>query len=267
MNKDTLDDNVEEPKFHMAVEIGHYRVIPFPVEYLFYTICTSNQPQYCRDTYMPVLSGESFTVVIDKRPEGIILQLRRGHSIVNIFPHAFFPDSSGMFFKDVTSYTDRNKGDSLKNVLMVGKGFAGVENGIHEFNGKVTSLRIFKYSISNDNTGFELMQVRNQHTDDQRIKYIPVDHLYSSDKFLRMEYQFYPYRLVSGELTPSGEMQTGESDRMPNNKSITFDLSPVNRGLYKVTIQTLDDAGNVLRSTLRPFEIWVYPKEWGFEFY
>ena len=35
INKNDSDDLVEEPQFHLAVEIGHYNVIPTPVEYLF----------------------------------------------------------------------------------------------------------------------------------------------------------------------------------------------------------------------------------------
>src|SRR5659263_648501 len=45
MNKNNYDDDVEEPKFHMAIEIGHYNVIPFPVEYLFCLLYTSPSPR------------------------------------------------------------------------------------------------------------------------------------------------------------------------------------------------------------------------------
>jgi hypothetical protein len=265
-NKNNNDDLVEEPKFHMAIEIGHYNVIPFPVEYLFYTICTFNYPQYCRDTFVPVFTGKNYTVIIDKKPEGMTLQLKSGENIQNIFAHAFFPDSSQMFFKDVTSYTERNKGDSLKKVLMVGKGFAGIEKGIHELNGQVTSLRIFKYSISNTNTGYELKQVRNQHTENQHVIYTAVDNLYGNDKFIRLEYQFYPYKFVSGELIPNGAMQTGEVARIPNGQSSNGYLKSENIGFYKVNLHTLDKDNNILRSTSKPFGIWVYPKEWDFEF-
>ena len=157
------------------------------------------------------LPAENYTVIIDKKPEGMILQLKNGENIQNIFAHAYFPDSSQMFFKDVTSYTERNKGDSLKKVLMVGKGFAGIEKGIHEVNGQVTSLRVFKYSISNPDTGYELKQVRNQHAENEQVLYTPVDNLYGNDKFIRLDYQFYPYKFVSGELVPNGVMQTRRS--------------------------------------------------------
>jgi hypothetical protein len=267
MNKNNNDDDSEEPKFHIAIEIGHYNVIPFPVEYLFYTISTFREPQYCRDTFSPVITGGNYTFIVDKKPEGMILQLKRGANILNIFPHAFFPDSSQMFFKDVTTYIDRNKGDSLKKVLMVGKGFAGIEKGLHELNGQVTGLRIIKYTVSNQGSGYELKQVRNQHTENQQISYIVSDKLSGDDKFVILKYQFYTYKFTAGELIPDGAMQTGESSKMNNNSSATVSLKSSDIGFYKVTISTLDKGNNVLRSTVKPFEIWVYPKEWDFEFY
>jgi hypothetical protein len=267
MNKNRNDDLVEEPKFHIAVEIGHYNVIPFPVEYLFYTISTYRQPQYCRDTFIPVFTGENYTVIIDKKPEGMILQLKNGENILNIFPHAFFPDSSQMFFKDVTSYTDRNKGDSLKKVLMVGKGFAGIDKGIHDFNGKVESLRIYKYTITNPDTGYELRQVRNQHTENQEIIYAAHDNQFGNDKFIKFRYQYFPYKFSAGELIPNGAMQAGESEKTPNSQSVSCFLKSGNLGFYKVNLCTVDKENTILRSSIKPFEIWVYPKEWDFEFY
>ncbi|MCX6261406.1 MAG: hypothetical protein NTY95_11355 [Bacteroidia bacterium] len=267
MNKNNFDDDVEEPKFHMAIEIGHYNVIPFPVEYLFYTICTFRQPQYCRDTFSPVITGGNYTFIIDKKPEGMILQLKRGANILNIFPHAFFPDSSKLFFRDVTSYIDRNQGDSLKTVLMVGRGFAGIDKGIHDFNGQVTGLRIFKYTISNTDSGYELKQVRNQHSEYQKVTYTASDNFLGNDNFLKLKYQFYPYKFVDGELIPGGGMQTGESAKMLNNKSTSCYLESSDIGFYKVDICTIDKNNNILRSSVKPFEIWIYPKEWDFEFY
>ena len=267
MNKNNYDDDVEEPKFHMAIEIGHYNVIPFPVEYLFYTICTFRQPQYCRDTFSPVITGGNYTFIIDKKPEGMILQLKNGENILNIFPHAFFPDSSHLFFKDITSYIDRNQGDSLKKVLMVGKGFAGIDKGIHDFNGQVTSLRIIKYTISNPDSGYELNQVRNQHTENQQVIYIAHDKLFGNDKFIILKYQYYPYKFVAGELIPDGEMQTGESVKMQNGQSAVCYLNSSDIGFYKVNIYTIDKDSNIIRSSVKPFEIWVYPKEWDFAFY
>jgi hypothetical protein len=267
MNKKSNDDNIEEPKFHIAIEIGHYNVIPFPVDYLFYTISTFRQPQYCRDTFSPVITGGDYTFIVDKKPEGVILQLRKGVNILNIFPHAFFPDSSAMFFKDISSSIDRNQGDSLKKVLMVGKGFAGIDKGIHDFNGKVTSLRIIKYSISNHDSGYELRQVRNQHTENQQIIYSVSDKLSGNDKFILLNYKFYPYKFVTGELVPDGEMQTGESAKMQNDQSATCYLKTSDIGFYKVNISTVDKDNKILRTSVKPFEIWVYPKSWDFEFY
>ena len=267
MNKNSFDDDLEEPKFHMAIEIGHYNVIPFPVEYLFYTISSFRQPQYCRDSFSPVITGGDYTFIIDKKPEGMILQLKRGVNILNIFPHAFFPDSSQMFFKDITSYIDRNKGDSLKKVLMVGKGFAGIDKGIHNFNGQVTGVRIYKYTISGTDSGYELKQVRNQHTENQQVIYTAQDNLSGSDKFIILKYQFYPYKYVAGDLIPAGEMQTGESAELKNGQSSSCYLKSSDIGFYKVNLYTVDKESNILRTTTKPFEIWVYPKEWDFAFY
>jgi hypothetical protein len=267
INKDPSDDDSEEPKFHLAVEIGHYNVIPFPVEYLFYTICTYRQPQYCRDTFSPFISGSDYTFVIDKRPEGLILQLKKGENILNIFPHAFFPDSAQMFFKDVTSYTEKNRGDSLTTVLMVGKGFAGIDRGIHELNGEVTNVSFKKYVIPADDSGYELKYVRNQHLENQQITFVPRDKQYGSDRYVALNYQFFPYQFSNGEMVPSGEMKTGESERIVNGNSFTCFLGKDDIGFYKVNISTTDKNNNLIRSSVKAFEIWVYPREWDFEFY
>jgi hypothetical protein len=266
-NKNNDDDYVEEPKFHIAIEIGHYNVIPFPVEYLFYTISTYRQPQYCRDTFSPVISGGNYTFIVDKKPEGTILQLKKGSTILNIFPHAFFPDSTQLFFQNVTAYIDKNKGDSLQKVLMVGKGYAGIEKGIHSLNGEVTSLRIIKYSISNPSSGYELRNVRNQHSENQQIEYTAIDNLSGSEKFLKMTYQFSPYKFINGELIPDGNTLTGETGMIQNGKPSNVLLGNSDIGFYRVSISTLDKDNKLLRSTTKPFEVWVYPKEWDFEFY
>lgn len=267
INKNDNDNAVEEPKFHLAIEIGHYNVIPQPVEYLFYTISTYRQPQYCRDTYVPIIAGENYTFVVDKRPEGIILQLKKEDKILNIFPHAFFPDSSQMFFKDITSYIDKNKGDSLKKVLMVGKGFAGIDKGIHELNGKVSGLRIYKYTISSGNPIYELQMVRNQVTENQQVSYVAKDNLAGSDTYILMKYEYWPYKFESGVLLPGGAMQTGECEKKGNNQKATYVLQSSNIGFYKISLQTIDKNGIMLGTTLKPFEVWVYPKEWNFNFY
>jgi hypothetical protein len=172
-----------------------------------------------------------------------------------------------MFFRDISSYIDRNKGDSLKKVLMVGKGFAGIDKGIHELNGQVTSLRVIKYTISNTDSGYELKNVRNQHSENQKVIYTANDNLFGNDKFITLKYQFYPYKFVAGELIPSGEMQTGESVKMKNDQLASCYLQSSDIGFYKVNISTIDKDNNILRTSTKPFEIWVYPKEWDFAFY
>jgi hypothetical protein len=267
INKNNSDNAFEEPAFNLVVEIGHYNVIPQPVEYLFYTISTFHQPQYCRDTFLPIEAGVNYTFVVDKRPEGIILQLKEGEKLINVLPHAFFPDSSLMFFTDVTSYIDANKGDTLEKVLMVGQGFAGFDRGLHEFNGKVASLRIFKYNLSGNSPEYELERVRNQHTENQQVSYIAKDNIYGNDKYIVMKYEFWPYNYESGVLIPNGAMQSGESDRTVNSQIMTYYLKQSDIGFYKVYLQTVNEEGEILGSTTKPFDIWVYPKEWDFEFY
>jgi hypothetical protein len=267
MNKDTADDAYEEPQFHLAIEIGHYNVIPVPVENLFYTICTHNYPQYCRDTYFPVISGISYTLIVDKKPEGIILQLKEGEKIVNIFPDAFFPDSSQMFFRSVSEYTDAYRGDSLRKVMMIGKGFAGIEKGIHEFNGEISGVRIFKYTITSETYEYEIMHVRNQHVVSQHIAYSINDNLVGNEKSLVMNYEFWPYRYKSGKFFQEGAMQSVVRDHIQNNESLDCILKESNMGFYRINIKTLDENGALIGLTSQPFEIWIYPREWNFEFY
>jgi hypothetical protein len=172
-----------------------------------------------------------------------------------------------MFFKDVTSYIDENKGDSLEKVLMVGRGFAGFDKGLHEFNGTVTGLRIYKYILSGTNPEYELERVRNQHTENQQVSCIAKDNFYGNDKYIIMKYEFWPYKFESGALIPNGAMQSGESDKTDNNQLLTYYLNHSNIGLYKVYLQTVNADGDIINSAAKPFEIWVYPKEWEFEFY
>jgi hypothetical protein len=267
INKNNNDDTIEEPQFHLAIEIGHYNVIPTRVEYLFYTICTYNFPQYCRDTYIPIIQGEKYTVVIDKKPEGIILQMKKDDHILNIFPHAYFPDSTQMFFKDVTSYTNSHKGDSLQQVMMVGRGFSGIERGIHHFNGEISAFKIYKYELGDEDYNYEIYYTRNQLIEDQHINYIIQDKQADDDKYIILSYEFQPYKYETGELIPFGEKQTGEKAKYRNNKQLNDIISKEDIGFYKIHLQTTDEEGNVLRSTVQPFEIWVYPNEWGFKFY
>jgi hypothetical protein len=267
MNKNKEDDALEKTKFHLAVEIGHYNVIPVPVEYLFYTISSFRQPEYCRDSWCPIVAGIEYTLYIDKRPEGIILQLKKGDTIINAFPHAFFPDSAQMFFSDVTSYIHRNMGDSLQTVLMVGKGFAGFDKGLHEFHGQVNSVRIYAYNLTQTLPDYVLDKVKNQLSEDQKLNYSIIDPDAGTDKFIRFNYEFWPYKLNSAGFVPSGEKQTGKSNLVVNKLSQTTIIGPEKVGFYKLTMQTVSSEGTVLKTSQNPFEIWVYPKEWYFDFY
>ncbi len=266
INKNNNDNAVEETQFHLVVEIGHYNVIPFPVENLFYTICYQRYPLYCRDTYVPVISGENYTFILDKRPEGIILQLKKGTEIVNSFPSAFFPDSSQLFFKDVTLQIDKNKGDSLNTVLMIGKGFAGFEKGIHDFNGLVSGVRIYKYTLSESNSGYEMRHVKNQHFEKQQVNYSINDNIYGEGNYINMRYDFWPYVYETGVLKPDGSMRSYKSKKILNNKLLTYQITSQDIGYYKIYLETLNQDNQILNSTVNPFEIWVYPKEWEFDY-
>ena len=258
------NDNAWETKFHKAIEIGHYNVIPVPVEYLFYTISTFREPQYCRDTWSPVIAGTDYTLSIDKRPDGAILQLKRGDTIVSAFPHAFFPDSSQMFFNDVSNYIEANKGDSLNTVLMVGKGFAGFDNGIHNFNGQVNTVRIYACNLSEAQPDYELENIKNQLTENEGLSYSLIDPVYGENEFVKLNYEFQPYNFSSGKFAPSGEKQFLQSELFSNKKSRTIVLKKTDIGLYKISPQTIGTNSIVLKTSNMPFEIWVYPKEWYF---
>jgi hypothetical protein len=267
MNKNKDDDAVEKTKFHLAVEIGHYNVIPVPLDYLFYFISSFRKPDYCRDSWCPIITGVDYTLSIDKRPEGIILQLKKGDTIINAFPHAFFPDSAQMFFNDVSSYIHNNMGDSLQTVLMVGKGFVAFDKGLHEFHGQVSTVRIYAYNITQTLPEYELNNVKNQLSENQELHYSLIDDEAGTDKFIQLNYEFWPYNYSSEGLIPSGHKQSGQSNLILNKLSQTVILSNEEIGFYKLNIQTLDDQGNILKSSHYPFEIWVYPREWYFKFY
>ncbi len=266
INKNANDNGLEETQFHLVVEIGHYNVIPYPVENLFYTICKHRYPLYCRDTYIPVISGESYTFILDKRPEGIILQLKKGEEIVNSLSSAFFPDSSQLFFKDVTQQIDNNMGDSLETILMIGKGFVGFEKGLHDFNGEVSGVKIYKYSVSESSTGYEMIHVKNQHFEQQQLNYLIRDNLFGEGNYINMKYDFWPYIYENGKIKPNGNMLSSESKRVLNNQSLMYQITSENIGLYKVYLETINEDNHILNSTEKPFEIWVYPKEWEFDY-
>ncbi len=266
INKNESDNAIEETQFHLVVEIGHYNVIPNPVENLFYTICYDRYPLYCRDTYIPIISGEDYTIILDKRPEGIILQLKQGKEIINSFPSAYFPDSSQLFFKDVTGQIDKIKGDSLETIFMVGKGFVGFDKGIHDFNGQVSDVKIYKYTLAESNTGYEMTHVKNQHFEGQQINYYLKDNVYGEDNYINIKYDFWPYTFENGILKSNGKIQSSESKRILNNQPLTYQITSENIGLYKVYLETVDIDNQILNSTIRPFEICVYPKEWEFDY-
>ena len=267
VNKNIADDFVEEPRFHLAIEIGHYNAIPLHVEYLFYTISTFREPQYCRDSWSPVITGKNYIFSIDKRPEGTILQLKAGDTIINSFPHAFFPDTSQMFFNEVSSYIENNKGDSLETVLMVGKGCVGFDKGIHDFHGQVNSVKIFAYSPTQSAPDYELKNIKNQLTENEELTFSIIDPTSGSDKLIQLNYEFQPYNFIGGEFIPAGEKQTFQTNLLKNSESTDFVLKKEHSGFYKVSLQTFSPEGIILKSTRTPLEIWVYPKEWYFPYY
>lgn len=266
VNRNATDNAFEEPQFHMAIEIGHYNVIPTPVDNFFYTICTDRYPRYCRDSFSPVSTDKDYTFVMDKTPNGILIQLKKGNVVVNSFPHAYFPDSTQMFFRDVTRYTDKNKGDSLETTLMVGKGYAGIEPGIHQFNGNIESVKIYGYSNISSNSSYVIERLRNQHCEDERIKCKLLDKSNGNNTQVQMTYDFWPYRLENGELLPNGAKQVVIWPKQPNNSEKFWNLEKKDIGYYQLHLQTFNSQGQVINSTSKPFELWVYPKEWEFNY-
>ena len=267
INKNSGDDAFEETAFHLTIEIGHYNVIPFAVENLFYTISTFREPLYCRDTDFPVNIGIDYTFVIDKRPEGIILQLKKGESIINILPRAFFPDSVQMFFNDITKYIDANSGDSLNKVLMIGKGFSGFEKGIRDFNGTVSELRLYKYNLASGTARYEFQNIRNQHAVNQKLTFCVKDNFITGNQTIVIKEQFWPYKYTGLEMVPNGTVKEKEYPAIINNTKHKYIIQPEEIGFHKVYLSTIDENGNIIASTSQPFEIWVYPAEWDFEFY
>jgi hypothetical protein len=150
---------------------------------------------------------------------------------------------------------------------MVGKGFAGIARGLHDFNGKVKTVRIYSYTLSDEAFTYELLRVRNQHTANQHITYGIRDNRYNDDKNIVLKYEFWPYSYESGKFAQVGDRQTAELDRVGNNDSLNCNIKAEAMGFYKIQLQTLDETGTILGSTIQPFEIWVYPVEWNYEFY
>jgi hypothetical protein len=266
VNKKENDNAIEETQFHLVVEIGHYNVIPFPVENLFYTICYDRYPVYCRDTYLPVIAGENYTFVLDKRPEGIILQLRKGPEIVSSLPSAFFPDSAQLFFRDITQQIDEHRGDSLESVLMVAQGFVGFDRGLRTFDGQVGGIRVYRYELPEQDTGFELYGIKNQHFANQQVNYSVRDNNFSGSNYIRMKYDFQPYLYEGGHLIPNGPEESEVITEFRNGQSETYQITTENIGLYELYLESIDEDDQVVHSTRQAFNIWVYPETWAFEY-
>ena len=109
--------------------------------------------------------------------------------------------------------------------------------------------------------------VRNQLAENQQINFIARDINNNTNVFILMTYEFWPYKYESGVLLPDGTKRTGASEKKGNNQSVNYVLQSQDIGFYKINLQTIDENGLVLGSTLKPFEVWVYPKDWDFEFY
>lgn len=155
----------------------------------------------------------------------------------------------------------------IPSVRIISRNIAGIERGLHDFNGEVSSVRIYNYTLSDEAYPYELLRVRNQHTANQHITYGIRDNRYDDDQYLMLQYEFWPYSYESGKFMQEGDRQIAELDKVRNNEPLNCNIDAEAMGFYKIRLQTLDEAGNLLGSTKQPFEIWVYPVEWNFEFY
>lgn len=266
INRITNDNIKEETQDHLVVEIGHYNVVPYPLENLFYTICYDRYPEYCRDTYIPVVSGENYRFILDKKPEGILLQLKKGETIVNSFPSAFFADSAQLFFKDVTNKINKIRGDSLDIVMMIGKGFVGFEKGLRDFNGSVGDIRIYKYTLSDEPANYEIKYLNNQHLENQIINYVISDRLSEDQNTIKIDYEFESYVFNEGVLIPNTANNRTGTKMIPNNQTETYNISQEDIGLYKLHLKTIDKNNEVVNASSQAIEVWVYPEEWYFEY-
>ena len=195
-----------------------------------------------------------------------ILQLKKGDNIVNSFPSAFFSDSAQLFFKDVTGQIDKNRGDSLETILMIGKGFVGFAKGLHDFKGEVTGMKVYKYTLGEPETGYEIMHVKNQHFTDQQVEYSIRDNQRGEGNSIRVKYDFQPYSYEGGVLIPDGVVRTSDRETTINDQLLTRRIRTEDIGFYKVYLQTVDQNDQVVNATVQPFEFWVYPKEWAFDY-
>jgi len=64
------------------------------------------------------------------------------------------------------------------------KGIAGIDEGIHDFNGQSHKSPDHKIYNTNPDSGYELKQVRNQHTENQLLAYTSNDNLFGNDKYI-----------------------------------------------------------------------------------
>jgi hypothetical protein len=172
-----------------------------------------------------------------------------------------------MFFSDVTSSIENNKGDSLQTTLMLGKGYTGFDIGLHDFHGRVNSLRIYSYTVSQSHPEYEMDGVKNQMCENQEVNYAIIDPDAGNDNLIQVNYEFWPYRLSNEGLFAFGQKQSGQSNLVQNKLPQIALLRSKEIGYYKLTLQTIGSDGNILKTSSTPFEIWVYPKEWYFEFY
>jgi len=168
---------------------------------------------------------------------------------------------------DITKGIEANKGDTLAKVFMVGKGFSGFDKGIHDFNGTVSNLRIYNYIIDDQPVRYELQKIRNQHTVNQEMKFAIKDNLANESQRIIIKQQFQPYKFTGNEFLPYGALQEKEFAAIANNQSQNYIIKPEDMGFYKISLRTIDESGNVISDSPKPFEIWVYPNVWDFDFY
>ena len=74
------------------------------------------------------------------------------------------------------------------------------------------------------------------------------------------------YRPTGIPKKPNGNMPSSGSKKNLNNQAFTYNITSENIGLYKVYLETVNKDDQIVNSTVKPFEIWVYPKEWEFDY-
>ena len=81
-----------------------------------------------------------------------------------------------------------------------------------------------------------------------------------------MKYDFWPYIYENGIIKPDGNILISLSKKILNGQSLIHQITPEDIGFYKVYLETINKDDQILNSTAKPFEIWVYPKEWEFDY-